>query len=1098
MPTNDWDEQQLAEAVSSLDDELLDIDQLEADLSDGFEAEQQRSTDPGDQEPTGEAAAAHGQVEPVLAAKDCQLSLPSWGVTREFRFGQFIRLYDEHKGPKGETVVTPIVLNANGDVVEPQSTGSAAANQPQLVRAGLTSIESTAGPGSIEATPIGLWEAKNFEAALAGDVTTVKVTNPEKVIGDGTILLDGRPATVSLGPDGVAALRSGEAVLAVAHRDGEAASVVRLKAEPTMVSIAADRLDEVLAAREVHSEVGRVRLNKSAMESLIHSGEAIAPLWSDRGESLATVRLEGWTTTAPPIASAFTVSDLADFLAAPVIPAKDGSMLQIPLDQFSVAALRERGQVELSVKGRDITITVLRRPGPDPAGDPRTTVMLGSAYVLPAKYTRYTLKDIRRDVIDGTATVTYDGKKTGYDGSSTATDTKKPSAPQFSKVGLPIAVLLPWKQTWTLVGFTRGTLLSSLALAPGEETRITVTSWERRAKALDQTAETDIEQSFDFASTTRDTEDVFKEIVQSNDFHAQANAALDASYSPGVASIRVHADGGVSNDQSLAITARTSTQRVREVSTRAATRVRSKRVTRITESVERTSTNEVIRTIRNPNPCHTLTLNFHEVLAHYDINVVFNPAAVRLVVLIPNPEPTKVFTALTARVHEATLRAGLLDAALGDGFEACRLLSSYCYAEQEIRRLAGLAKNELDQDRPRTEPKDNEPKKPPNPHLAALKSVLADLKRRYEPFPAADATPGLKAISEWKIPPPSELIPPANRWLWKRLVAFKFGDGLLTALNELRGQAQPGPDDARRLVAATPPLGSFPALDALGSLSEKDKEDAGLFAASSGALGGPWWWWYPRLKDSRFYDVNDGGIPGLLAQLRTKFQDWETKEAEGTGVEQAEAAINRAENEQQKATVADRLEMKFGAETIGAAFERQEALLAHLNEHRNYYRFVLFQAMPPSEQLQRIMELAPQLKVGTFEPHVVASDGPNLAIPLTPIAESIIAKVVGNLSERMKKASEEATTAAGGIATDRVILTTPGVSVESWLGDCSGCEAHLEKLRAAEARTTAAQARLAELEGDRRAAMLEDDDLSDPNSPDAPTLHLRVEQIPPP
>ncbi|MFF8360306.1 hypothetical protein ACF063_43385 [Streptomyces chartreusis] len=1031
------------------------------------------------------------EIRPVLEAAGCKQSLPAWGVTREFRFGQFIRLYDERRGANGQTTVTPIVLNADGDVVEPQ-TGSAAA--PRALRADGASAAAEAavvhGPSRTEATPIGLWEAENFEAVLDGKVRTVELTDHEKVISDGLIELDGKPTTVNLGPDSVAALRHGEAVLAVTRYAGNPPEVVRLVATHQEVTLPADRLNDVLAAREIESSHGMVNLTETAIRSLMQTGEAIAPLRGDDTAGLVTIKLANRNATAPPVSDAFAVQDLAEFLAAPVLPAQDGSMLRVPLDGPSVAGLREHGMARFALNGGVVTVSVAKvapeLEGPQP-------LLLGPAYVRPGKYGRYSLDDVRRDTMRRLPG--YDGKITGFNGSAGATDSKPPSTPQFSRVGLPIAILLPWKQTWTLTGFTRGTLLSSLALAPGEETRITVANWERRAKALDQTSETDVEQTFDFTSTTRDTEDVFKEITQSNDFHAQANASLDASYSPGVASIRVHADGGVSNDQSLAVTARTSSQRMRESVTRAATRVRSRRVTRITESVERTSTNEVVRTIRNPNACHTLTLNFHEVLAHYDINVVFNPAAVRLVVLVPNPEPTKTFTELIVRTHESTLRAGLLDIGLADGFEACRLLSAYEFAENEIRRLAELAKRELDQDRQRVKDEEGDGSdKPPNPHLEGLVEILKDLQRRYGPLANSDASQGLKSIAAWTIPPPAEQIEDANRWLWRRLVAFKFGDGLLTALNELRGVVEPGPNDARRLVAATPALGSFPALDGLGGLTEKEKEDAGLFAASSGALGGPWWWWYPRLKDCRFYEVSDGGVPGLLAQLRTKFQEWETKENEGKGLEQAEAAANRARNEQQKATVADRLEMKFGAETVGSAYERREALLAHLNEHCDYYRFVLFQGMPPSEQLQRIMDLAPQLRVGMFEPHVVASDGSNLAIPLTPLAETTIGKVVSNLTVRMQQASDEALTAGGKIATDQVILTTPGVSVESWLGDCSGCEDHIEELRAAQARTSVAEARIRELEADRRAAMLADGDHSDPDTDPAPRLHVTVDQ----
>jgi len=47
-------------------------------------------------------------VTPVLTADNCKAELPAWGVTRDFRFGQFIRLYDERM-IEGRRHTTPIV-----------------------------------------------------------------------------------------------------------------------------------------------------------------------------------------------------------------------------------------------------------------------------------------------------------------------------------------------------------------------------------------------------------------------------------------------------------------------------------------------------------------------------------------------------------------------------------------------------------------------------------------------------------------------------------------------------------------------------------------------------------------------------------------------------------------------------------------------------------------------------------------------------------------------------------------------------------------------------------------------------------------------------
>jgi hypothetical protein len=1017
-------------------------------------------------------------VTPVLTGSGCKQDLPAWGVTREFRFGQFVQLFDE-RIVNGKRQVTPLKLNSDGDVTElPDAASSTSA------------VTAVSAPRS--ALPLQALAADNIDEAAAGAPnTTITVTDVERLIRDATVQPDnGPPMQVELGPETASALRNGDAVHTVAYTSGRDATVIRL--EPTAVThvVAGESLDAAFAARGIDTDHGFVRLDDIGMRQLLDTGELTAPAWrEDRPGRLVKLRVENLSAVpSRPLAERMAITDVAEFLAAPVLPTTDGRSVPVQLNDDAVRQLRLGQQVTVRVGDTDVVLGL--RAGPDPVGP--DVPVLGKAYPLDPKYLKYDLYRLHRELYGAMFTAVDTTTSTGTAGGTTGTS--PPQAPALSRTGLQVAILLPWRQTWTLEGFSRGNLLSSLALAPSEETRITVAAWERRAKALEQTAETETEQTFDYTSTTRDTEDVFREMVQSNEFSAQAHASLDASYSNGVATVRLGASGDISSAASLLATARTSTEHVRETTSRAATRVRARRITRIAESFERTTTTETVRTIRNPNQCHTLTLNFHEVLAHYALRTAFDKGAVRIVVLVPNPHHVVKFDQIAVRAHEATLREGLLDAGLADGFAACRLLEAYRRAEDELRRLAGMAKAERELDRQRETPPDNTKPKPVNPFLAPMTQLLRDIATKFAPFPGSDVMPALKTIASWKTPPPGELSS-ANRWLWMRLVATKFGTGLVDALGGI--SSSPGPDDARRLVAALPPPGSFPALDGLGQLPDKDKEDAGLYSAVASNFSAAWWWWYPRLKDGRMYDVTDAGLPGLLGKLKDTFQQWEAKAAEGEGQEKADAVLSHANAEQQQVTLADRLEMKFGAEVVGSAMERAEALLAHLNEYVDYYRYVLFQGMPPSEQLRRLMDVAPQLRVGMFEPHVVASDGPNLAVPLTPLAETTLAKVVSNLAGILEQAATEAEAAGNKIAVDHVILTTPGVSVESWLGQCSGCDDQTEQLRAAEIRQAEAEASLLEVEAARRQARLDaKPPLLDAPEPALPAIRVQLDSSP--
>ncbi len=127
-----------------------------------------------------------------------------------------------------------------------------------------------------------------------------------------------------------------------------------------------------------------------------------------------------------------------------------------------------------------------------------------------------------------------------------------------------------------------------------------VFSWERRSCTLEQSSETDIDQQTEVTDTTRDTEDVFREMIAKHDFAWQLSGSLDASYNNGVASIQVGVDGSVSDTTSIQQTARNSTQHVRESTVKASSSVRSRRVTRIMQTVESGREERVTRLIRKP------------------------------------------------------------------------------------------------------------------------------------------------------------------------------------------------------------------------------------------------------------------------------------------------------------------------------------------------------------------------------------------------------------------------------------------------------------------------------------------------------------------
>ncbi|MGH2821513.1 MAG: hypothetical protein ACRDLY_00520, partial [Thermoleophilaceae bacterium] len=283
----------------------------------------------------------------------------------------------------------------------------------------------------------------------------------------------------------------------------------------------------------------------------------------------------------------------------------------------------------------------------------------------------------------------------------------------------------------------------------------------------------------------------------------------------------------------------------------------------------------------------------------------------------------------------------------------------------------------------------------------------------------------------------------------------------------------------------------------LKDLPDKDKEDYALSAAIGQFMKSEWdWaWWSGRCREEGLYVPADSGLSELLNRFDIAYIAYLRKAGEpaedttGTASGPGAAAIAAANKQQDKASAADKLEMKFGLDTIATALEREEALLEHLTRHPDYYRYVLFQALPPSEQLE-LLTKSGGLKAGLFEPHVVSMRGDFLAVPLLTALhaelDNLLTDLISGLSviDPIKR---------------QVSLPTPGISIESRLGKCSACGEFVEESRAIELRRLAALASQAEHEADRMAARLASAPpvLDDPN-PAAEPLRVMIERPPSP
>ena len=1059
--------------------------------------------------------------------KGCSEEVPLLGVTREFDFGQFIELFDDTPDPNHPNdppTVSRIVIQPNSQLASDRNAARASssaastgvsAGAPPLPASGPYIVGSVgAGPRNIE-PEVHLFDLTEHGPGAKLPATPVEVSNAKALFEEGKVQVDGRAHKVDLDDSSRDALTMGMDVTTFASpANGQGAKIpVRLSLPFQPVKMTESGLAAVLAGKPVDAAAGKVQpaLTPDAIRTLLSGGTVLTHGLGADGLK-TPLSLQPPASKAEPISDRLEVFDLPSFISSPSVMSKSGERLPVSLTTENIQQLLSQGKTRLQAGGRDIDLTVVQDDTLSTIGVTRIDEIAVGALAgvkLPGMTRDEVIalgKKLQRDPHFGRPVqtdrpesgVTVAGSSGG--GVLTATaqnliDKVQPRLP--TGTGLHVAVFVPWKQTWSLKGFSRGNLLQTVAMAPLEEVTMQVFSWERRSRTLEQSSETDVDQQTDVNQTTRDTEDVFKEMISKHDFAWQISGSIDASYSPGVASIRVSAAGGVSETNNIVQTARRSSQSVKEMTVKASSRVRSRRVTRVTQSVETGREERVTRSLRNPNQTHTLTLDFFETLAHYEIKLQFLKDRLRLVVLVPNPINVPDFVSEIVRKNETALRNALIDSALVDGFEACKFVAAYEEAKKIIAvQTAEAAKiSEVETQRDKATPVASPD--PAAPQQAELERVVGEMISIMKAMKTAEIDTALRAIAN-HAPVQETARRSGQQWLFVNFCSAKM-PSLLSTLDDLITANVPPLTAAQKMIAVLPKPDAPTNLGNLNQMSNADKEGCGIASKLKEERGGrrlyqqmewDWGWWTTRMGQEALYTANDGGLAGLADQLQKAWVAWEAKKAQGSAMKDQEVAKTEAEGKQEKASTDDKLSMAFPLDELARAHERMKVLMSHLNDHRPFYNYALFQALPPSEQsLQIVLASNGKLQVGLFEPRVVAMSGTRLVVPLTPLASSSqLQAFVSALADQLDAAF------SGALNTpDSTILPTPGLSMSSRLGKCSCGETYIEKAREHELSRLEAVARQERAEAARREARLELKNFEEFRQP-PPAVKLELEQ----
>ena len=205
-----------------------------------------------------------------------------------------------------------------------------------------------------------------------------------------------------------------------------------------------------------------------------------------------------------------------------------------------------------------------------------------------------------------------------------------------------IGARLTFEQAWFAQGFTLGSLLHSLALAPGESTRVAMLDWSRRTAAATSESISETEQLSNITTHNRavsEIQDAVAREAQRGFSHTESTGTTEeggAGLGLAIGPVVFGAAGGAAQTTTTADSVSSSTgsrtleasmsQKVMDATQQAASSSRNRRASVVQEVSEDEYAGSTTRIVANYNHMHALTVQYYEVVELFRVNIALSEA----------------------------------------------------------------------------------------------------------------------------------------------------------------------------------------------------------------------------------------------------------------------------------------------------------------------------------------------------------------------------------------------------------------------------------------------------------------------------------------
>ena len=263
----------------------------------------------------------------------------------------------------------------------------------------------------------------------------------------------------------------------------------------------------------------------------------------------------------------------------------------------------------------------------------------------------------------------------------------------YQATTVAIGHLLTLKQVWRADGYSLGDLLYSLPLAPGQTKQIATVDWDRRETTSREAARSEREQLAAQLSHDRDISEIINSALSEHD-RGSSSASVSAVGGGigGFIGPVVFGGGGGSSDASSEAHSHNTRDvtssmldQAQDRTSQGANSVRSQRVTVVQSARQGESLRVQTEVVSNHNHCHAVTMEYFEVLRHFQVSTELADVQECLFV----PLALAPFTPTKALRWRTCLGSALSRRDLSAGFDAvARVLEGWAGADVPMGRFA--------------------------------------------------------------------------------------------------------------------------------------------------------------------------------------------------------------------------------------------------------------------------------------------------------------------------------------------------------------------------------------------------------------------------